>query len=189
MPKGPSCVRRDVESAMTDTDRYHFVKQAQNGNAEAFGRLYAEIASELYRFALWYLKSPHQAEDAVQDACVKAFQGVGGLKKPDAFKSWFMHILSNCCKDILEKERRLRLVGEDDPALAGQAYYAAFSDGSVERYLDRLEDTDRRIVLLSVLGGYTSAELGKMLHMKAPTVRARLSRSLHALRQQMEADL
>ena len=174
---------------MKDTDRFRDIDQAQNGNAEAFGRLYAEIASELYRFALWYLKDPSNAEDAVQDACVKAFQSIGSLKKPDAFKSWFLRILANCCKDLLEKERRLRLVSEDDPALKEQAYYASFSDGSVERYLDRLDDTDRRIVLLSVLGGYKSAEVGKMVNMKAPAVRARLSRSLHALRTQMEADL
>ncbi len=38
---------------MTDAERTKEVKAAVNGSAEAFGRLYAEIASELYRFALW----------------------------------------------------------------------------------------------------------------------------------------
>ena len=174
---------------MTDAERTKEVKAAVNGSAEAFGRLYAEIASELYRFALWYLKSPHAAEDAVQEACLAAFRNIRSLKKPQAFKGWFMRILANRCKDSLAENGRLRLVGDDDPALFGAAYYADFSDGSVERYLDRLDGTDREIVLLSVLGGYTSAEIAKSLGMKSGTVRTRLSRALHKLRTEMEADL
>ena len=81
------------------------------------------------------------------------------------------------------------LVGEDDPALQQAAYYADYSDGTVERYLDRLNDVDRKIVLLSVLGEYKSGEIGALLQMSATAVRSRLSRALHALRTEMEADL
>ena len=173
---------------MTQAVNAQDLRQAQNGNAEAFGRLYAGIGTELYRFALWYLKDPHLAEDAVQEACLHAYKGVRNLKKPQAFKPWFMHILANCCKDLLESRSRLTLVSDEDPALAEAPYYADFSDGYVERYLDRLSETDRRIVLLSVLGGYQSAEIGRMLGLKAPAVRSRLSRALHFLRSEMEAD-
>ena len=173
---------------MTDTDLASYVKQAQNGNAEAFGKLYAGIGTELYRFALWYLKDSHDAEDCVQEACIKAYQSIRSLKKSQAFKAWFMQILANCCKDHLEAASRLTLVSDEDPVLADAPYYASFSDGSVERYLDRLSETDRRIVLLSVLGGYKSPEIGKALHMSGTAVRSRLSRALHFLRNEMEAD-
>ena len=173
---------------MTDSERNIALKEAQNGSAEAFGALYAELSTELYRFALWYLKNPHNAEDAVQDACLKAFQGIRSLKKAQAFKAWFLRILSNCCKDQLASQSRLHLVGENDPVLQQLPYYAAFSDGSVEKVLDRLSDTDRRIVLLSVLGGYKSAEIGRELRLSAVAVRSRLSRALHFLRNEMEAE-
>ena len=174
---------------MTDAERKHLIKAAQGGNAEAFGDLYAEIAVELYRFALWYLKSPENAEDAVQEACLAAFKNIRSLKKAESFKSWFMRILANCCKDQLNARSRLTLVPEDDPAMLSAAYYEDFSDGSVERYLDRLNETDRRIVLLSVLGGYKSAEIGELTGLSATAVRSRLSRALHFLRTEMEADL
>ena len=173
---------------MTDTELKTNLQSAQNGNAEAFGRLYASIGTELYRFALWYLKNPHSAEDAVQEACLKAYKSIRSLKKPEAFKRWFMQILANCCKDLKEKETRLTLVSDEDPVLVNAPYYADFSDGSVEKYLDRLSETDREIVLLSVLGGYTSAEVGKRVNMKPTAVRSRLSRALHFLRKEMEAD-
>lgn len=173
---------------MTDADQKTYLHLAQNGNAEAFGKLYASIGTELYRFALWYLKDPHAAEDAVQDACLKAYKSIRSLKKPEAFKHWFMQILANCCKDTQAANARLTLVSDEDPALANAAYYADFSDGSVERYLDRLNETDRQIVLLSVLGGYTGNEIGKHLKMKPASVRSRLSRALHSLRTEMEAD-
>ena len=174
---------------MTNAERTKYLREAQNGNAEAFGRLYAELSTELYRFALWYLKNPENAEDAVQDAALNAFKNIRALKKPQAFKSWFMHILANCCKDILADRSRLHLVGEDEAQLENAAYYADFSDGTVERYLDRLNETDREIVLLSVLGDYKSAEIGQMLRLSATAVRSRLSRALHSLRNEMEAEL
>ena len=173
---------------MTDTDLASCLKQAQNGNAEAFGRLYADIGTELYRFALWYLRDPHAAEDAVQEACLKAYKNIRSLKNALSFKAWFMQILANCCKDLQAAGARLTLVSDEDPILADAPYYASFSDGSVERYLDLLSETDREIVLLSVLGGYKSNEIGKALHMSPTAVRSRLSRALHFLREKMEAD-
>lgn len=173
---------------MTDSERKAYISAAKSGNAQAFGELYAEIGTELFRFALWYLKNPQNAEDAVQEACLKAFTGIRSLKKDSSFKAWFMKILVNACKDILSSGGRLQIVGEEDPAYQNAAYYADFSDGTVERYLDRLQETDRRIVLLSVLGDYKSAEIGKLLGMSAAAVRTRLSRALHSLRNQMEAD-
>ena len=174
---------------MTDSERIRTLNAAQNGDAEAFGSLYAEIAPELYRFALWYLKSPENAEDAVQEACLNAFKKLKSLKKPQAFKAWFFRILANCCKDQLAAGSRIRLVGDDDPALQNAPYYADFSDGYVEKYLDRLNAVDREIVLLSVLGEYKSGEIGQLIHMSATAVRSRLSRALRFLRTEMEADL
>ena len=174
---------------MTDTDLATYVKQAQNGNAEAFGKLYAGIGTELYRFALWYLRDPHDAEDCVQEACLKAYKSIRSLKNAKAFKAWFMQILANCCRDMQAAGARLTLVSDEDPILADAAYYADFSDGSVERYLDLLSETDRKIVLLSVLGGYKSSEIGKTVQLSSTAVRSRLSRALHFLREKMEADL
>ena len=58
------------------------VREAQRGSAEAFGTLYAVYAADLYRFALWYLRNEADAEDAVQDACLRAYNVVGSRPSP-----------------------------------------------------------------------------------------------------------
>ena len=52
--------------------------------------------------------------------------------------------------------------------------------------MNALPDDDRQIVLLSVLEGYSSKEIAAITGMKANTVRSRLSRSLHKLREELE---
>ena len=171
---------------MKDADRETKMNLARGGDAEAFGELYAEIAPELYRFALWYLKDPHNAEDAVQDACVSAFRNVGSLKKADSFKPWFMRILANRCKDMQVSLARITPV---DKLPGPEAeYYAEFSDGYIESFLDRLNEVDRRIVVLSVVADYKSAEIGELLGLGSAAVRKRLSRALQFLRKEMEAE-
>lgn len=173
---------------MTDSDRKMNVKKAAGGDAEAFGLLYEELSPDLYRFALWYLKSPEDAEDAVQEACVSAFRSLGNLKKQESFRAWFMKIILNRCKDIVRRRQRLVTVPEDDPAIQDLPYYENFPEGDMGGLLMKLGDTDREIVLLSVLGGYKSGEIGALLGMKNATVRSRLSRTLHFLRQELEEE-
>jgi len=184
----PSNVRRDVDSAMTDSELKQKVKEAQGSDARAFGELYSFVASDAYRFALWYIRDPHLAEDAVQEAAVKAYKSLGGLKKPLSFKIWFMSILLNCCKDLLSEMNLSHVVPEDNASLENIPYYDSYETGEVYRQLCKLSETDRKIVLLSVLADYKSGETAKELGMTATAVRSRLSRALHFLRTEMEKE-
>ena len=160
------------------------LKEAQKGSAEAFGTVYAEYAADLYRFALWYMKNEDDAADAVQEACLHAFQNVRKLKNADSFRSWFFKILSNTCKTMLSRQGRLSLVSLDDEE-NGIDPPAAPSDAGAEEILSLLEEPDRQIVAMAVLGGFTSKEIARQLNMKPGTVRSRLSRALHGLREQL----
>ncbi len=172
---------------MEQTELKVRVREAQRGSAEAFGALYEQYASELYRFALWYLKDEDDAADAVQDACVHAFQNIKALKNAAAFKSWFFKILSNACKDQLRKNGRLSVVSLDDEKTA---YDGAYYDPDVgaASLLESLSDLDRQIVTMAVLGDFTSGEIGESLGMKSGAVRSRLSRALAALRQTLTVE-
>lgn len=69
-------------------DRQELVRQAKKGSTQAFAALYEEIYMDLYRFAFYTMKQPQDAEDAVSEAVMTAFEKIGMLKKADAFKSW-----------------------------------------------------------------------------------------------------
>ena len=171
------------ESVMKD-----LIKDAKKGDAAAFGRLYAELSHELYRFALYYLHREQDAEDAVQDAALAAYKNIRNLQKPESFRSWFFKILSNECKKYLIRRAAHPEDPTDEfPTLAdvssGQDHALRFELADL---LNALPDEDRQIVLLSVLEGYNSKEIAQITGIRANTVRSRLSRSLHKIRAELE---
>ena len=73
------------------------VQRAAAGDAAAFGVLYEQVYTDLYRYALYALGSREEAEDAVQETALEAFRGLHGLRQPDAFRGWMFTILSARC--------------------------------------------------------------------------------------------
>ena len=176
-----------MEIAMTDLERKQNLARAAKGDAAAFGALYGELADDLYRFALWSLKNREDAEDAVQEACLAAWKGLTSLRKPEAFRSWLMKILSNRCKDILRRRGSVQLL-DIETAEALVPVVENFPETDEKDLLRCLSEEDRNIVLLSVYGGLTSKEIAGETGLKAATVRSRLSRSLAKVRRTIEED-
>ena len=73
------------------------VKRAKRGDVDAFGELYQRIYKKLYAYALYTLKNPEDAEDAVSQAVVDAYQSIGQLKQDEAFSNWMYRIVANKC--------------------------------------------------------------------------------------------
>ena len=85
-------------------DQYlELVRQAKQGNADAFASLYQEIYEDLYRFAVYILKDPVDAQDAVSETVTDAYASIRRLRKEKAFKGWIFRILSAKCKRKLKE--------------------------------------------------------------------------------------
>ena len=165
------------------------VAAAKRGSSAAFGRLYAAYAADLYRFALWFVHNESDAEDAVQEAMLSAWENIRALKKEEAFRSWLFKILANACKTQLRSKGRLTVVSIDGaPVAETLAYAPAFENDAVGSLLSALSAEDRAIVTMAVLGDFKSGEIGEALGMKSGTVRSRLSRALQTLRTQIETE-
>lgn len=153
------------------------VKQAKNGDTAAFGKLYSNVAADLYRFAVFQTGSPDRAEDAVSEAVLLAFQKIRNLEKAEAYKSWMFTILLNCCrKQLREKKAQLCLVSPEDVDIAAAAVDLS-ENAALKNALARLEDEERELFLLSVLFGYSSKELAELTRTKPSTVRSKLFRT------------
>lgn len=162
------------------------VKQAQNGNAEAFGELYETYADELYRYALWYLGSKEAAEDAVQETICNAYIKISALKKAESFKPWIFKILVNCCKHILrEKITQRNTTLPQDEAEETSADFIGDEELALREAVLQLEVEEKEILLLSAIYGYNSSEIGKMLSLPSGTVRSKLSRTAEKLRKKL----
>ena len=151
-------------------------------DAKTFAQMYETVYVDLYRFSLCMMQNQQEAEDAVSEAVVAAYENIGKLKKPDAFRSWIFTIVSNICKKRLKKEAARRdYFGEETYV------QAAYEDPDVGLAVDvrkaffLLEEEEQTIVGLSVFGGYNSKEIGDALKMNPNTVRSKRSRALQKM--------
>ncbi len=169
---------------MTKTD-WIFVQQAKKGDSHAFARLYEIYYKDLYHFALYYTKDSITAEDAVSSAVLKAFEQLHKLRKNDAFKSWLFQITANECKKLLkQKSIYLSDASWQEPAVAEDGYLTP----EIQDELSQLSEPERRVITLSVFGGYTSREIAGILKKREGSIRSIKSRALAKLREK-NADL
>ena len=165
------------------------VKAAADGDKGAFCELYGEYREKLYRYALYRLGNPEDAEDAVSECVMAAWQGIPRLRNAEAFSAWIFRILHNCCvrrirTSIEQRENTLRMYSE-----ASQDAFRQSSDSSsptvsieLQEALSQLSEEEREIVLLSVLGDLTSKEISEITALTPGAVRSKLSRSLAKMR-------
>lgn len=160
------------------------IKMAKSGDADAFAELYREIYLDLYRFALYTLRSPADAEDAVSETVIDAFTSIQKLRSEESFKAWIFKILSAKCK------RRMKYL---QPFADEFSEKVSFEDSSenlaelidVRNYFFQLKDEERLIISMHIFAGYTSQEIAKILHLNPNTVRSKESRALKKLSKQL----
>ena len=133
----------------------------------------------MYYFALHTLKNPQDAEDAVSETVTDAFAAVEKLRDNEKFRAWIFQILSNKCRRKL-KEYTQKTVELPDDLPAGDTTEESLQ---VREALDRLEETDRQIICLNVVGGFKSHEIGEMMQMNHNTVRSWISRGLNKMKE------
>lgn len=157
------------------------IKRARRGDIKAFSELYARIYKELYKFALFTLKHPQDAEDAVSETVTAAYENIHKLKKEESFRSWIFTILANECRRRFRVRNQAEELTED--VAARETDHAENQD--VRDAFGGLTEEDRMIVACSVLGGYASEEIGRLLEMNPATVRSRKARALEKMRQML----
>lgn len=158
------------------------VTQAQSGDVHAFSLLYETIYRDLYRFARYTLRTVQDAEDAVSDTVLEAFSQIKNLREAEAFGAWIFRILASCCS------RRIRHYSQsfdelDDSVCAPEADLSERAD--LQHAFFSLPEEDRLIISMNLFAGYSSQEIGLLLHMNPNTVRSRQSRALKRLEQQL----
>ena len=86
---------------MAVVDDSSAVRRAQAGDREAFGELVSRHTRGMLAIARAYFASEADAEDAVQDAFIKAFEALGQLESPSRFAAWLARITAHTCIDTL----------------------------------------------------------------------------------------
>ena len=168
------------------------VEAARSGDKGSFAQVYESIAPDLYKVALYTLGNTHDAEDAVSETFIEAYKGITNLRDVGSFKPWMMKILSVRCKRKISdyvKHKNTFDIENFMSSLSDEADMSSdISDQvTVVGALGRLSSMERQIIALSVLQGYTTKEIARILDSPQGTVSSKLHRSLAKLRRMLEA--
>jgi RNA polymerase sigma-70 factor (ECF subfamily) len=156
--------------------------------AATFRMLMDTALDDAYRRAAVLLGDRFEAEDAVHDAAVKAWQRLGDLRDPGRFEAWFARILVNTCRDRLRRRRRLQRieVGGDeiprDRAVAGGRLDAAEDADRLRGALATLSVDERIVVVLRFEADLTVPSIATLTGVPEGTVKSRLHLALRKLR-------
>jgi len=165
-------------------DEKTLVKSAKAGDKEAFCTLYCLYKDKLYRYAYYKLGNAEDAQDAVSDCIVSAYEQMKNLRNTAAFSSWIFSILHATCTKYV----KLQMTQRENKSIESTNLFFNFNQESHELLsaLEMLTQQEQDIILLSVVAGFTSKEISKITGLTSGSVRSKLSRSLAKMRSNLE---
>jgi RNA polymerase sigma factor (sigma-70 family) len=171
------------------------LSRACGGDLDAYEqlvRLHQQIA---FRTALVLTRDASEAEEAAQDAFVKAWRALRRFDRARPFRPWLLAIVANEARNRRRSAGRRDLLAVRAGAESATAPVAGSPEGALlvaERHaslaaaLERLDERDREVIACRYLLELSEAETAAALGCRAGTVKSRLSRALARLRAQPE---
>lgn len=167
------------------------VRLAREGDRDAFDILMTTVIDHLYRIARLILRDFDSAEDAVQEALVRCWRDLPGLRDPNRFDAWLNRLLLHSVTDEARNRRRRSVASVSilriEPAQSDGAGALADRD-ELARVFGRLSIDHRTIVVLHHYLGLTVDEAATTIGIPVGTAKSRLHYATGALRAALEAD-
>ena len=185
----------DPQENGADYER-RLVRQAQSGDTAAYEELVRIHQPRLLAVVGGILRRNQDVEDIAQQVLVKAYLSLKRFDMRSAFGTWLYKIAVNECFDYFRKKKVRRIVYEADlseeqlrqievvPAHTGGAHRSREDAASrtqqrqlLDRLLGELDDTDRSMLVMKEVTGFTVEEIGKVFGLNVNTVKVRMFRA------------
>ena len=180
------------------TNEVEWIQLAREGDQVAFGRLVAAYQTPVYNLAYRMLGSAAEAEDAAQEAFLRAYIHLSSYDLQRPFSTWLFSITSHYCIDQLRRRRTTWLPLEEEFSLPVR--FASANPGpeaaatrreqqdQVQQLLDVLSPTDRAAITLHYWYDYSYQEIAQTLDLTVSAVKSRLYRARRALAETVEGE-
>ena len=167
--------------------RLTLVQAAKRGDESAFELLLEPLLDHGYRLACAMLHDHSAAEDAVQEAAIRAWQKVTQLRDESDMRPWFLTIVANQCRSVT-RSRWWSVVRGDAPEPASAAPEDALVEGlELRRALRSLDETKRLVLVLYWYLDLPLEEIAAVTGMSVHATESRLLRATRELKRRMEA--
>ena len=172
------------------------IQQAYEGDIDAFGELVNLFQQPVFNLTYRMLGDPQEAEDAAQEAFIRAYSKLKSYDLNRSFKTWLFTIASNHCIDRLRK-RRLTYVSIDEPLPPHPSLVSEADDPErslidqersvmVQALLDELSPDYRAAVVLRYWYEMSYAEIAEALDTTESAIKSRLFRARQSLAEKLE---
>ncbi|WP_307828408.1 sigma-70 family RNA polymerase sigma factor [Antrihabitans sp. YC2-6] len=171
--------------------------RARSGDDAAFTRIVEPLRRELHAHCYRMLGSTHDAEDALQDALVRAWRAVGQFEGRSSFRSWLYTVATRTCLDLVELRGKRALPVDLGPAsdhavvgdrpLTDTAWLGPYPDAQYEQReavelafvaaLQHLPGNQRAALLLFEVLGFSAAEIAGVMDTSVASVNSALQRA------------
>ena len=180
-----------------------WIRLAREGDQAAFGRLVVTYQTSVYNLAYRMLGNVGEAEEAAQEAFLRAYTHLRSYDPQRPFRSWLLSIASHYCIDRLRRRRITWLSFEDEIAAPGgptkltEGWLTSASpnpeavvaqkerEKQIQQLLAALSPTDRAAITLRYWYDYSYEEIGETLSLTVSAVKSRLHRARRALANMM----
>lgn len=169
-----------------------WLEQARNGNKASFGKLIEAYQGPVFNLAYRMLNNAREAEEAAQEAFIRAFTRLESYNPQHKFSTWMLSITSNYCIDILRKRRAI-LLSIDEPLPAHPALRSEKTKGPearalqveqqtvVQQLLQTLPDDYREAVIYRYWYDMSYDEIAEMMDTTVSAIKSRLFRARRQL--------
>ena len=131
---------------LTTEEESTLLARARHGDERAYEALIGGYRDELHAHCYRMLASVHDADDAVQDALLRAWKGLAGFEARSSIRTWLFRIATNTSFDLLKKRSRRELPIERGRRIetGGSPGEARFDAGWIEPYPDRFVESGEK---------------------------------------------
>jgi RNA polymerase sigma-70 factor (ECF subfamily) len=189
--RGPVSVDEDI----------HLVSLCKKGDVDAFEELVKKHQKMIMNIAYRMLGNYEDAYEVVQDAFIAAYKGIRNFEEKASFSTWLYTIVVNLSRNRLKQiktQQYYEKISIDDPAVADRNRADADPPSDepsalerlerkdvqqqVQRCIDSLDSEFKEVVVLRDIESFSYDEISDMLKIPEGTVKSRLFRARHALK-------
>ncbi|MGH7618337.1 MAG: sigma-70 family RNA polymerase sigma factor [Gemmatimonadaceae bacterium] len=162
---------------------------------ERFERVVLPHLDDAYTLARYFLRDEHDAQDAVQDAVLRALKYFEGYRDGDA-RAWLLAIVRNCCLTWQKRDRARRAViplleieaDANDPRDADATAVERSDRAAIERLVGALPTEFREVIVLREVEGLSYKEISDVVGAPIGTVMSRLARARKRIASALQID-